>query len=249
MVSLRPQGQQTVLRTQARQAGLAFVALPPWRLCRSSIAEAQAALATAVQADVVVFTSPAAVVAAASLGRVLAQAPPRPWLAVGDGTRLALEQAGFPQVQAPSRMDSEGLLALEVLQAVEGQRIGLVTAPGGRGLLTAQLEQRGALMCRADVYQRHPLQLPARGLARLDRSPSPWYLLVSSAEALQRTWSMLDLRQQQRWQAQVHVVAASARLLAQAEALGLTRGVLAAGPGPDALMSAVHTVSAQRRTD
>jgi len=249
VVSLRPQGQQAAVREQALRDGMGFVALPPWRLCRHTDARAHAALADALQAATVVFTSPAAVAAAASLGELLQRAPQRPWLAVGEGTRQALLAAGHVHVQAPQRMDSEGLLALPTLQNVAGTRVGLVTAPGGRGMLVAELQQRGATLVRADVYQRRPLPLPPRALARLSRAATPWRLLLSSGEALQRVWAALDPGWQARWRQQMQVVAASARLQAQAHALGLTDSVVADGPGADALMAAVHTLARRSRTD
>ena len=73
-------------------------------------------------------------------------------------------------------MDSEGLLALPVLADVHGLRIGLVTAPGGRGLIAAQLQAAGATIERADVYQRRLLRcLGARWPAwRIQPSRGCW---------------------------------------------------------------------------
>ena len=62
------------------------------------------ALVQALAAPVVVFTSPAAVRAAAQL-RPLAVRTGQHWLAVGAGTAAALRRAGIVQVQAPGRMD------------------------------------------------------------------------------------------------------------------------------------------------
>jgi len=242
LVSLRPQGQQAALRAAAAALGGSTLALPPWRLQRMDAAMAAVQLQAALQASRVIFTSPAAVVAAASLGPVFRQAPMRPWLAVGDGTLRALRAAGIEHAQAPTRMDSEGLLALPALADVDGERIGLVTAPGGRGVIAAALQARGAQVLRADVYRRVPLRVPARTLARLSHSPMPWLLLVSSGEALQRVWSQLGPHWQDLWRTRMSVVTASERLQAQAHGLGLTRVLQASGPTTAQLLAGCRTV-------
>lgn len=239
LVSLRPQGQNAALRRAAAPLGGLLLALPPWRLQRLDGPAVRAKLNAALMADCVVFTSPAAVHAAAAL-HPLPQAPAVPWLAVGEGTQRALQAHGVGQVQAPARMDSEGLLALPALAEPGGRRIGLVTAPGGRGLLAAQLGAAGAQVLRADVYQRLPLPLPARALSRLARLPRPWVLAVSSGEALARLWVQLPPHWQQRLQRQARVVVASDRLADQARALGLQGVHRADGPTASQLARAAH---------
>lgn len=242
MVSLRPQGQHAGLRVAAAALDGRLVALSPWRLRRSTGPDSVSALRRALQAPAVVFTSPAAVTAAVSLGHRFAAEPLRTWLCVGEGTRRALRAAGASRVEAPARMDSEGLLALPALAEVGGREIGLVTAPGGRGLLAAALQARGAKVIRADIYARVPLRLAPRALARLSHSPSPWVLALSSGEALQRVWLQLSPAWRAQWQQRMRVVAASERLQAQALALGLPRVERAAGPTAAQLLAACPAV-------
>jgi len=240
LISLRPQGQQAALRHAATGLGGRTVALSPWRLQRLQGSAARQQLQRALTSDRVVFTSPAAVAAAASL-LPLAAAQRSPWLTVGEGTARALLAHGVADVHAPQRMDSEGLLAMPVLGDVRGMQIGLVTAPGGRGLIAAELQAAGAQITRADVYRRLPLRLSRRMLARLARSPTPWLLAISSGEALQRFWQQLPAHWQQRLRANAIALVASDRLGAQAQALGLTRVVRSEGPTSVQLMAAAHT--------
>ena len=244
LVSLRPKGQHAALRAAVAHSGAQMVDLSPWRLQRRPDAAGTRALCTALQASVVIFTSPAAVAAAASCDGGFLNAPERPWLAVGEGTLRALRAHGIEHAIAPSRMDSEGLLALPVLSDVQGMTIGLVTAPGGRGLIAADLQARGARLLRADVYRRVPVQLPARTLARLSRSPRPWVLAVSSGEALERVWAQLSPAWQARWQADMAVVVASERLAVQARALALAPVRVAAGPTPSQMATAALALHA-----
>ena len=247
LVSLRPQGQHAGVRSAAAALGGCVVALSPWRLRRSAGPASVSALQRALQAPAVVFTSPAAVTAAVSLGHDFAAEPFRTWLCVGEGTRRALQAAGARQVDAPARMDSEGLLALPALAEVAGREIGLVTAPGGRGLLAAALQARGAQVVRADIYTRVPQPIAPRALARLSHSPQPWVLALSSGEALQRVWGQLSPAWRVRWQQHMRVVAASERLQAQALALGLGPVERAAGPTATQLVAACP--AALHRTD
>ncbi len=92
-------------------------------------------------------------------------------------------------VQTPARMDSEGLLALPALAAAG--RVGLVTAPEGRGLLAATLAARGVAVDRADVYERVPLQLADAELARLAALPAPACVALSSEQALRLVLAQL----------------------------------------------------------
>lgn len=239
LISLRPQGQHAALRHAAAALGGCTIALSPWRLQRLHGAAARQQLQRALTSERVVFTSPAAVVAAASL-LPLATVQRSPWLTVGEGTARALHAHGIAEVHAPQRMDSEGLLALPVLADVRGMRVGLVTAPGGRGLIAAQLQAAGAELVRADVYQRLPLRLQRRSLSRLPHSAQPWLLAISSGEALQRVWQQLSPAWQQRLCTDAVALVASARLGEQAQALGLHRIVRSDGPTTTQLMAAAH---------
>ncbi|WP_312708901.1 uroporphyrinogen-III synthase [Stenotrophomonas sp.] len=239
LISLRPQGQHAVLRRAAAPFGGTTLALSPWRLRRLQGAAVEQRLNQALACPRVVFTSPAAVAAAAALVSLPA-AQRGPWLTVGEGTARALLAQGVSDVQAPQRMDSEGLLGLPALDNVQGLQIGLVTAPGGRGLIAAQLQQAGAQILRCDVYERVPLRVSRRALSRLTHSATPWLLAVSSGEALQRLWQQLSPRWQQRLRQQAVVLAASERLAVQAQALGLARVLRSDGPTAAQMVATAH---------
>ena len=239
LISLRPQGQHAGLRRAAARYGGTTLAFSPWRLRRLQGAAVEQRLNQALACPRVVFTSPAAVAAAAAWVDLPA-AQRGPWLTVGEGTARALQALGVADVQAPQRMDSEGLLGLPALDNVQGLQIGVVTAPGGRGLIAAQLQRAGAQILRSDVYERVPLRLPRRTLSRLAQSATPWLLAVSSGEALQRFWQQLSPAWQQRLRQQATVLAASERLAAQAQALSLQRVVRSEGPTVAQMTAAAH---------
>ncbi|MFI8718751.1 uroporphyrinogen-III synthase [Stenotrophomonas sp. NPDC077464] len=238
LLSLRPRGQHAALRRAAAALGAQVVGLSPWALVARHDAATRTALAQALEADRVVFSSPAAVHAAARL-QALGGPHAGTWLAVGAGTAAALRSHGATDVQAPQRMDSEGLLDLPGLASLHGLRAALVTAPGGRGIIADTLQARGAQLQRVDVYRRQPLRLAPRQLQRLRHHPTPWVLALSSAEALALLQAQLPPDLLARVQAQP-VVAASPRLAALAEDAGFGRVRLAEGPLPVQLVRAAH---------
>lgn len=242
LISLRPQGQHDTLRSAAARAGAHTLAVSPWRLALRSDPATRDQLVAAVQCDRLIFTSPAAAEAAARL-LPLATLRNGTVVAVGEGTARVLRRRGAADVQAPKRMDSEGLLALPCMQALQGLQVALITAPGGRGMIAAQVIARGAELQRVDVYERVPLPVTAATLARLDALPNPAVLAVSSGEALETVLPQLPPALLQRWR-QMPVVTASDRLSVLARSLGFQQVNTAAGPLPAQLVDAARAVLA-----
>jgi len=243
VISLRPQGGHDALRRAARRYGAALLALSPWRIQPCDGPATRQSLRHALGCPLIVFTSPAAVTAAQVLQPLQAQ-PGQHWLAVGAGTAAALQRAGI-HASSPTRMDSEGLLAMAPLQDIRGVDIGFVTAPDGRNLLMPTLQARGARMHRADVYRREPLALPPRALAALAALDRPACLLVSSAGALEQVLAQLPPAVAARVRT-ASVVAASERLAEAARAAGFVEVVQAEGPRPAQLMRRASSVMAPR---
>ncbi|MBB5016132.1 uroporphyrinogen-III synthase [Rehaibacterium terrae] len=231
VISLRPVGQHAAPRRAAAAHGARLFACSPLRL---AAVPDDGALAAALAAPRVIFTSPAAVRFAAAQARLGPRAGAR-WYAVGAGTAAALRRAGVAGVMAPTRMDSEGLLALPGLDSVAGLDVGLVTAPGGRGTIAATLTRRGARVRVARVYRREAVRLTAATRARLAALPPPRAVLVSSGEAFAGFWSQLDARQQ-RTLATAVFVASSERLAAMLRGHGLRRVLVADSARPRALL-------------
>ena len=128
VLSLRPRGQHASLRAAATRLGARTLAISTLAITHLDDADTRERLNTALQSDGVLFTSPNAVKAAAALHPLRARRG-QCWIAVGEGTRRALQRHGIAAL-APPRMDSEGLLGLPELTAVQGQRIGIGLVAG-----------------------------------------------------------------------------------------------------------------------
>ena len=237
VISLRPQGEHAAMRRAACNHGARVIAVSPWRLQLRDDDGTRHYLQRALAASRVLFTSPAAVRATLRL-QAFKQQPGQHWIAVGSGTGNALARAGIRGVVTPTRMDSEGLLALPCLQELDGQDVALVTAPQGRDLLATTLRERGARLLRADVYARIPVALSANTLKRLRTLEAPAAIALSSGAALERVLALLPPEITQQWQA-MPVAAASPRLLQAAQQAGFNDVALAQGPRPRQLLAAL----------
>ncbi len=215
--------------------GARLLAVSPIAIKHTDDAQTRRDLGAALAAGIVVFTSPNAVRAASALAAFHAR-PAQCWLAVGEGTRRALQRAGVPAA-SPQQMDSEGLLGMPQLAAVNGQRIGLVTAPGGRGKLQPALRARGADVLRADVYARATVALTAasrHALAAALHDPRHVLLALSSGEALLALLAQVP----QHSLREIALVAASDRLAQLARDAGFTRVASASAARPASLLRA-----------
>lgn len=224
------------MRAAAASVGAGLVAISPWRLHLREDAATRERLREALAAPRVVFTSPVAVRAARRL-QPLRALPGQRWFAVGEGTAMALRRAGVREVEAPQRMDSEGLLSLPGLSGLRDETVGFVTAPGGRGVLIPALEERGARVIRADVYERIAVAPSPRSLAQLAKLDAPARLALSSGEALVLVIAALPEHLRERLR-RVQVLAASERLAGLAREHGFTDVVVARSARPADLVAA-----------
>ena len=183
VVSLRPANDHAAMRRAAAAHGLRVIALSPWRIAVRDDTATRDALRKALSARIVIVTSPAAARAAAALAPLQTRRG-QVFYAIGTTTATTLRRMDVAHVTSPTRMDSEGLLALPALRDVRDLDIGLITAPGGRNRIGPDLQARGARVHRADVYVRETVALSPASLARLRTLTGPLLLPVSSGDAL-----------------------------------------------------------------
>lgn len=223
VVITRPAGTAASLARGVRAAGGVPLLLPGLALRAIADADTVAALRAALDDELLLFTSPAAARFAAQLMPLRTRGAV---LAVGQGTARALRRHGVAAPLVPQRADSEGLLAHPALAQLEGRRVALIGAGGGRGVLRRELAQRGARLREVHVYRRVPARLDRRHFLALDQLPASACVLLSSAEALGNLVAQLPASARTHLLA-ITAVASSERLAAAARAAGFTRLVVA----------------------
>ena len=167
---------------------------------------------------------------------------------IGRRSAREAELLGCPADLVPEqRFDSEGLLALPEMQAVQGQRIAIFRGNGGRELLAEQLRARGAEVDYVETYRRVcPSHNNVGDLLRRWQAGEIQITLVNSAESLSNLEAMLGQDGQQLLQS-TPLVVVSERMLSLARKAGFVqRPVLAANATDTAVFQALCNWRKQR---
>lgn len=239
LVVTRPRPGADALSRHLRQRGAVVVRLPGQIVRGDPDFDWPAALRQAADIDGWIFVSPSAVLHAARLfdaglrGDVIA---------VGAGTARALHRRGLSPTAPHDRQNSEGLLALPMLADVRGRRIAVIGAPGGRGLIAAELRRRGAEVTSWNVYRREAPRWTVRQLAALDAASTPLLTLLSSAETLDRLVHDLPATAWARLR-DAHWIASSQRLAVALRQVGADRIAVAASAGTRDMTNAAIRVT------
>jgi len=234
VVITRPAGTGSPMARRVRRLGGEPLLLAGLSLHGIDGVEVAASLHAALHDELLIFTSPAAVRFAARLMPLRTDASV---LAVGQGTARALGRHGIQALAPLQRQDSEGLLEHAALGALNGRRVALIGAPGGRGVLRAELAARGAQLHEVHVYRRGTPRWQRRQLDAVRQLPPDARVLLSSGEALDNLRLGLPADVFARLSAAVAVVS-SDRLAEAARGAGFKRVVVAASALSEHLLTA-----------
>lgn len=235
VVITRPAGTGSPLARRVRRMGGVPLLLPGLSLrAAEQTNDVADALRAALDDELLIYTSPAAVRFAAHLVPLRTRATV---LAVGQGTARALARHGIDASAPTTRQDSDGLLELAELSDVRERRVALIGAPGGRGVLRGELAARGAQLREVHVYRRGTPRWQRRQLDAVRQLPNDARVLLSSAEALENLQQGLPAEVFARL-CQAVAVASSERIAEAARAVGFRRVVVAASALSDHLLAA-----------
>jgi uroporphyrinogen-III synthase len=157
-------------------------------------------------------------------------------IAVGPTTCDALSAGGIDRILSPSeRFDSEGVLALPELAAVQGRRIALFRGErdgagdggGGRELMRETLAARGASVDAVACYRRARPTFDASGLVARWRDGGVDAVVATSTEVLDNFASLIG-ESGRALLARTPLFVPHARIAAHASALGLANVVVTA---------------------
>lgn len=112
--------------------------------------------------------------------------------AVGKGTKQALLQQGLLTVFLPENADSEHLLLMEPLQAVNQQKVLIIKGRDGRTLIENTLRARHAAIFNVIVYERILPVIAPRILTQLYEKDTFDIILITSETALHHLFLLFD---------------------------------------------------------
>ena len=154
--------------------------------------------------------------------------------AIGPSTAAELAKFGIQNTLIPvGRFDSESLLAMSEMQAVNNQRVMIFRGVGGRELLADTLKSRGADVSFAECYKRINPQKDLSVLTSLSQKEALDAIVVTSSEAMRH---LLAMANHQAWLKNVKLCVNHARIAEELNQLGLNAYV-ATAPGDEAMLA------------
>ena len=243
IVVTRPATQAQGFTQLVQQAGGQVLAFPVLAIeAASDLVPARRVLAQVADYDVVLFISTNAVAfGLALLDEVQTQALRQGCTigAIGKKTAQALQHHHIPVCLVPDNgYTSEDLLALPVLQDLTSRRVLIVRGQGGRETLATTLNQRGAVVDYANVYQRVCPPVNPSVLKQHHERRQLDIIAITSGEGL---LNLLDLLDYPEWIKTTPLLAGSQRIAATARQAGFTGTIaIADNPGDEAMLVALR---------
>ena len=159
--------------------------------------------------------------------------------AIGPQTAKQLASYGIQHVLIPDvRFDSEALLALPQMHAVQDQRIIIFRGIGGRELLAETLIERGAKVAFAECYQRINPQNNCLPLHKLWLNQQCHAIVVTSSEAMRHLLNMTN-HGRDDWLRNIKICVNHARIVEEARMVGLEVNI-ASEPGDVAMLKCLE---------
>jgi uroporphyrinogen-III synthase len=157
--------------------------------------------------------------------------------------RLRLFAGQACESRSGMSMDSESLLALDELRAVNDKKILIFRGVGGRTLLYTELSARGARVDYCELYHRVSPEGIKQQIQQHQVNPGSDLLTVFSAETLHNFHQALCEAEVENWH-ELPVLVPGERVKAEAESLGYRHIHCAANASEEAMCQALSAVLA-----
>ncbi len=155
-------------------------------------------------------------------------------VAIGKATAQTLSQCAAPaHWVSPPPFNSEALLTLPTLQAVDGLSIVIFCGEGGREVLDATLRQRGAKVIKARVYRRSLPAVSINPLLHYWKKGQIQAVVITSTESLKNLFALAG-EVAKPWLCRTPLVVVSRRSQQTALQLGVQSSPLIASEVSDA---------------
>jgi uroporphyrinogen-III synthase len=173
--------------------------------------------------------------------------PQLQFAAIGPATAAELTQMGAPQVLIPKhRFDSESLLSLPEMQAMQDKRVMIFRGIGGREVLADTLKARGAQVTFAECYQRVNPQSDCLFLEQLWQNKQCHAIVVTSSEAMRHLLEMTN-NGNDTWIRNIAICVNHARIAEEALLTGAAdlHLTIADAPGDEAMLACIQLALAK----
>ncbi|MGB1298459.1 MAG: uroporphyrinogen-III synthase [Psychrobium sp.] len=140
------------------------------------------------------------------------------YFAVGKGTARQFSTLSI-KAKSPALATSEGLLALDDLADVNGERVVILRGNGGRELIAQTLVNRGATVEYLETYQRQLIPMNDGDCVLQWQQHQINTIVVTSGEILQHLWENIG-EMQQTWLKSLSLIVPSERIVKIARKLG-----------------------------
>ncbi|MDX2370437.1 MAG: uroporphyrinogen-III synthase [Colwellia sp.] len=248
---VRPTKKAQALTLLLKKQGIACVSQPLFDY--QPLADHQQSKRLLTTANIIIFVSVAAV-EFAHANVVSTHWQYQHIIAVGKATKAALQALSFKNIQCPSQENSEGILALSVLnENLSNKSITIVRGNGGREHLATELIKRGAVIHYLESYQRVWRTFPKD----MDKQ---WYqqkincivvtsnaLLEKLVQLTQATNVAVDNDTTKHWRNHCIWLVASKRIADQAQQLGLANVIQSGGANEQAISTTLQAIIENKR--
>lgn len=242
----RPKAQASGLAEQITRVGGEPVLFPVIEIEQIEPTAISSTTEQIQRAKIILFVSQNAVEAALLHWSQTLFSPNQIIAAVGRSTARALERHGFRSVLRPTRADSEGLLQLEALQAVDGCEVVIFRGEGGREHLAAELRRRGAQVSYIECYRRRQADSNINALLKSWSRRAIDAVTVTSGETLERLYQMSGALGRV-WLSKTALITASQRQSELAYEKGFRQVITASGASDSEMITALLQFAAQRQ--
>lgn len=161
--------------------------------------------------------------------------------AIGPVTATELTKMTGREILIPKgRFDSESLLSLPQMQAMQGQRVMIFRGVGGREVLADTLSARGATVTFAECYRRINPQTTSTPLKALWQNGEFQAIVVTSSEAMRHLLQMTS-HGSADWLQKIAICVNHARIAEQAHTVNSSLNIhIADAPGDPAMLACLQ---------
>lgn len=236
ILNTRPAHQQEALTARLEAEGARVLSFPAIEIELAEPGPAQRRIAAGIEAfDILLFVSRNAVDGAFTWLDPQRLAPSQRFGVIGSATRDALLAAiGDPgsRLIESEPYNSEALLEVDALRAVDGKRVLIFRGQQGRNLLGDELERRGARVEYLEVYRRELPRVDADAFASLVEAGFPTLAVLTSNEGMHNLLRLVDAASRERLCA-IPWLLISERMRESAQELGHNAAIVIARSASD----------------